>query len=251
MLKIIVSIVSILVLNSVLYYIDLESYISITTSLILYTLLFFWLQTPKIDFNLKKKLLKLYLYSFFIVLSVILLIILDYSLNISLNILVFNQLPTFSRTDISLLNALYLFLLIPISEEIIFRGKIQKYFESKINYNGAIIITSSLFTLIHIFSGSGLIFILASSIFLGYVYFKTNNIFLIIIIHSLYNITTFYISSFDFLETFGEDYNLFLILSIIGIIVSLLGLVGLIRFRDRIYNFLVRFFSELFLNPNL
>lgn len=88
MLKIIVSIVSILVLNSVLYYIDLESYISIITSLILYTLLFFWLQTPKIDFNFKKKLLKLYLYSFFIVLSIILLIILDYSLNISLNILV-------------------------------------------------------------------------------------------------------------------------------------------------------------------
>lgn len=160
-------------------------------------------------------------------------------------------MPTFSRTDISFLNALYLFLIIPICEEIIFRGKIQKYFESKINYHGAIIITSLLFTLIHIFSGSGLIFILASSIFLGYAYFKTDNIFLTIIIHSLYNITTFYISNFNFLESFGQDYNLFLILSIIGIIISLIGLVGLIRFRDRIYNLLVRLFSELFLNPNL
>jgi membrane protease YdiL (CAAX protease family) len=74
----------------------------------------------------------------------------------------------------------------PITEEIIFRGLIQEYLLDSYNYITAIIITSILFTILHI---NGLFLIFIISIILGYYKYKTENILVPIGIHFLYNTT--------------------------------------------------------------
>jgi membrane protease YdiL (CAAX protease family) len=250
MLKVFFSFFCILTLNYLIFRYNLESYFAILISIGLYVLLFFWLSKPTVEYNLNTKFLKLGSYSLFILFSVFLLVSLNYSLTIFLNILVFDKFPIFSISNISLLNSLYVFLLAPFFEESIFRGKIQKYLEFRINHNAAIILSSILFTLVHIFSNSGLIWIFASSIFIGYVYHKSRNIYLVITIHSFTNIVSHYLSNFDFFGSYNDNSNSFFIISIIGLILSLIGLIGLYHFRDRIYNLFLSILKELFFNRN-
>lgn len=250
MLKILFSFCCILGLNFVIFYYNLELDVAIIISICLNILIVLWLSKPNIDYSFRSKFLKLSSFLFLIFFSAILLVLFNNSLTIYLNIKFFDRFPVISDLDITLTNGMYFFLIAPLFEELIFRGKIQKKLENRVNHNVAIIICSILFTITHIFSNSGLIFIFVGSVFLGYIYYKYNNIYLVIIIHLLTNIASHYISKVDFLGSYDENADSFLIFSMIGVLLSLIGLIGLYHFRDKIFSLFIRITKEAFFDSN-
>lgn len=78
----------------------------------------------------------------------------------------------------------------PVLEEVIFRGVIYRRLEkSRVGVKGAIIITSVVFTFIHLqYSWQVLLVLLPGSFVLGYVRYKTGNLNYCIVIHCLGNI---------------------------------------------------------------
>lgn len=114
------------------------------------------------------------------------------------------------------LDPIYFIYLIPIMilfvgpvEEIMVRGVIQGNFRKKFTKNQSIIITSSIFGLLHIISVDGFVqtisYVLSTailSIILGYIYERTESITVPSIVHGLYNsalVTGLYISEIGIL----------------------------------------------------
>ncbi|OQX94118.1 MAG: hypothetical protein B6I17_00230 [Tenericutes bacterium 4572_104] len=83
----------------------------------------------------------------------------------------------------------------PIAEEVIFRKVIYNFFESKTNYIGGIILSGSVFGLMHVISYGDFIqaipYILMGMVF-GYIYYKAKkNIFVTIGVHFINNFISF------------------------------------------------------------
>jgi membrane protease YdiL (CAAX protease family) len=76
--------------------------------------------------------------------------------------------------------------LAPLIEEFIFRGIIQKNLQSKISVRKAIVITSILFGIVHL-NPWQFISAFTISLFIGWVYYRTNNIVNCILIHFFNN----------------------------------------------------------------
>ncbi len=87
--------------------------------------------------------------------------------------------------------ALPIAILIPVVEEIVFRGVLLEYFERRIGVIGGVIISSALFGLIHVSDAASLVFFpiyFALGLILALIYVKSNkNILVPIIAHVLNN----------------------------------------------------------------
>ena len=82
---------------------------------------------------------------------------------------------------------LHVLIIAPVVEEIIFRGYIYRILKTKIPIIFAIIISSTLFSLIH-YNVLSFILLFVLSIFLTYIYERNGSIMCPIIIHSLFNL---------------------------------------------------------------
>jgi len=89
-------------------------------------------------------------------------------------------------TEIKILPAIYIILLGPIPEEVIFRGIILHGFLKHYQPLKAILLSSLLFGIVHFFSNQ-LVSAFICGCFTGFVYWQTGSLFLCIIVHSLNN----------------------------------------------------------------
>ncbi len=95
----------------------------------------------------------------------------------------------------NLLVFLTVVILAPIIEELLFRGVIFNALRKKINIAASIIITSLLFSLVHLHIGL-LIITFITGVFLNYVYYKYGNIGYSIFLHMLINFFPFALELF-------------------------------------------------------
>jgi membrane protease YdiL (CAAX protease family) len=131
------------------------------------------------------------------------------------NFLTYNTLNKYE-----IIKALFLY---PILEEFIFR----KYFLINLTNTNtklkSIFILSLGFTLIHCFTGSALLYVFLLSTFLSWIYLKTGNIYLSILLHFCNNFLS--INSFDlinFLAKFkGKDFSIILFILVFLIFFAL------------------------------
>lgn len=79
----------------------------------------------------------------------------------------------------------------PISEEIIFRYGIFNYINKKLSPIISIIITSIIFSIVHLYGVDGFIILLVISIIWNYCYYKTNNLIYPIMMHFVHNVYAF------------------------------------------------------------
>jgi uncharacterized protein len=85
-------------------------------------------------------------------------------------------------------------MVLAIIEEIVFRGLFQKRLNLKLNPLYSILITSVVFTLLHISEGSPMVVfvdlttVFIDSVFFGYLFYKTNNLYVSWLAHSIGNI---------------------------------------------------------------
>jgi membrane protease YdiL (CAAX protease family) len=89
----------------------------------------------------------------------------------------------------SLLVAALLFFPIGFGEELYWRGFVQRYFMEKWNATTGMIITTCIYTLVHIPTGNPVLIIAAFTcgIFWGYLYMKTGSIVPVLISHMLWD----------------------------------------------------------------
>ena len=78
-------------------------------------------------------------------------------------------------------------LIVPILEEIVFRFGLYEYFNPKIKPFYAILITSLIFSIFHMYGIEGAIILIIISIIWNYSYYKTNNLIYPIVAHFIYN----------------------------------------------------------------
>lgn len=112
-----------------------------------------------------------------------------------------------------------------VCEEVFFRGFAQKSYELKLKPWGAILITSLVFGLYH-FNPYGLVALIALGMYFGFVAYKTESIFVVMVLHFLNNFFSiilywffgeddFSTTSFDPPEEIFTDLTVFIILGIL------------------------------------
>lgn len=80
------------------------------------------------------------------------------------------------------------FLIIPVLEELVFRGVFQAHLTHKYQWNTSVLITSLLFMLIHFGPMDQMVLAFIFSLFVGYLFFRTSSLRLSIIFHIAINI---------------------------------------------------------------
>lgn len=99
-------------------------------------------------------------------------------------------------------------IIMPIIEELLFRGTLQELFIRYVGIKWGIIINACLFSVYH---GKGFLFTLVFASFAGYIYFKKKNIIYPIIVHIGNNLTSFILYQLDLV---GPDKNMAIIICI-------------------------------------
>jgi len=100
----------------------------------------------------------------------------------------------YNHWSILSLGALNIILLGPITEEIVFRGFLQRYLSCRLKRSTSILLTSSLFAFVHYSPLQGVaniplvVSIFVLSLYLGFVYEKTLSIISPIVVHVLFNL---------------------------------------------------------------
>lgn len=100
---------------------------------------------------------------------------------------------------IFLIRGILVVIIVPVYEEIIYRGIILNNFKAKWGINKAILFSSFLFGVLHFHLIIGAIIF---SIFLSLLYFKTKSLYVVIFVHMLNNFTAFLL---DFLDIFIKN----------------------------------------------
>lgn len=90
--------------------------------------------------------------------------------------------------DFNFIKILRVVLLIPILEELVFRGFFQVELTKKYNWKIGIIISTILFTVIHFGDLYHMSITFIFSLIAGLIFYRTNSLFLSILFHSLYNL---------------------------------------------------------------
>lgn len=123
----------------------------------------------------------------------------------------------------SLLDLFKIVIIYPVLEEAIYRGYFLKFSNQRISSIKSIVIVSVIFTLTHIFTDSGLLYIFIISIFISYIFFKFKSLLICIFIHSLFNILAVFFT--EHLYSASHKYSNWLIFtSIIFITISMYNL---------------------------
>jgi membrane protease YdiL (CAAX protease family) len=208
-----------IILNIICIYIDYSYHLNgflLIPFYLLTVLIFFYKNknNQRLDFNKKVFLNNL----FFILLFII-------SLHLIYNILLFiiigSKFEDIKITSgIAIVKAIVLY---PILEELIFRRYLLSLLVNKYSPYKAILILSLGFSITHIFTNSGLLFVFIMSLFLSWVYVKTKNIFLCFTAHIVVNS----ISVFFFEMMYYTTKNVLILIlsaSIFALILSFIAL---------------------------
>ena len=103
----------------------------------------------------------------------------------------------------------------PICEEIIFRFGLYEKINKKFNVVISILITSTIFSIIHFYKLDGIIILLAISTIWNYAYYKTNNLLYPIIFHFLHNL-------YALISNFVIDNVFYIILGILSFVIYII-----------------------------
>ena len=118
-------------------------------------------------------------------------------------------------TQSFIINVLLLAVLVPIGEEFIFRGGVQRYFiQASKRIGPGILVSAFVFALIHA-EFDGFLVRFGMGVLLGYVYVFTRNIWASVLLHGVYNFTTLCVSHADRKGWISEE---------MGIIIPVTGL---------------------------
>ncbi|MCK9211753.1 MAG: CPBP family intramembrane metalloprotease [Ignavibacteriaceae bacterium] len=166
-------------------YANLNSYLlPVSHSLGLFLVILFLIPSkPQIRtyFNYRKT--PLSIYALVILISITFVIIL-FPLLIKMSV-IHNGMSNFKSTGLSII-IIYGIVLVPLLEEILFRGMFLGDFIKLYSPIKAILYSSILFALIHI-NPSQMLTAFLGGLFLGFVYYKTNNLLPCIVLHSVIN----------------------------------------------------------------
>ncbi len=91
----------------------------------------------------------------------------------------------------TLISGINTIIIAPIIEELAYRGIIFNYCRKKTSLLWAVLISASLFSIIH-FNPEGIIFLLIYGVMFAIVYYKTNNLLIPILLHSSINAIAFF-----------------------------------------------------------
>lgn len=89
------------------------------------------------------------------------------------------------------LSGINMIIIAPIIEEFVYRGIIFNYCRKKTSLHWAVLISASLFSIVH-FNPEGIIFLLIYGVMFAIVYYKTNNLLIPILLHSSINAIAFF-----------------------------------------------------------
>jgi CAAX protease family protein len=156
-----------------------------------YFALEFKIKFPKQE-NKYKMSPNLFIYIFMGVLG--LYFVLEWQFKISISVLLKRDYVDVMTYKISLYNVLKYIIIFPIIEELFFRRIISQKIYSAKGFYPALWISSILFSVAHVFSSTNLFGAFVAGIFLGYIYLKTQNIWLSIFAHSLFNTLLLFLS---------------------------------------------------------
>jgi len=101
------------------------------------------------------------------------------------------DIMTYKITSFKVIESIVIF---PIIEELFFRRVISQKIYLKKGFHQALWISSILFSIAHIYSSTNLIGAFLVGLFLGYIYLKTDNIWLSIFAHALFNALLLFLS---------------------------------------------------------
>lgn len=109
-------------------------------------------------------------------------------------------------------------LLLAICEEIIFRRILSQKINNAFGFKKSILISSLIFAISHIYTDSGLLIVFIAGMILTYIYLKTNNIYLSIIAHLVYNFSVYYLQPIyiKYIEEISE-FSVIILVLFIGI----------------------------------
>lgn len=113
-------------------------------------------------------------------------------------------------------------IIMPIIEELLFRGTIQEFFIRYIGIKWGIILSAGLFAFYH---GKGFLFALIIALLMGCIYFKTQNIIYPIIVHIGNNLTNVILGKLDLI---GPDKDMLIIICI-GFLLFSFAIIGVWR----------------------
>ncbi|MEH1009482.1 type II CAAX endopeptidase family protein [Winogradskyella sp. ECml5-4] len=82
---------------------------------------------------------------------------------------------------------------ISIFEEILFRRVLAQKIKNTLGITKGIWISAFVFAIAHIYSDTGILPSFIAGVVFAYIYFKTNSIYLSVVAHLFYNITTYYL----------------------------------------------------------
>ena len=104
----------------------------------------------------------------------------------------------------------------PIFEEMIFRFGIYKKINRKLDAVLSMLITSAIFSIIHLYNIGGSIILIGISLIWNYSFYKTNNLIYPILLHFFHNIYALSDNLFDF----SNYWYILLFINILGYIIS-------------------------------
>lgn len=141
-----------------------------------------------VDFKNSKFKIDWYFFSFSLVIAILL-----YCLNYifiyihSLIIYGIDNIILRGYESVSANHIIFSIIIYPLIEELLFRDCILKILSKKNSKLKSLLISSFLFSIVHLFSMTGLYLSFFSGIIFGLVYLKTNSVLYSFIVHSLYN----------------------------------------------------------------
>ena len=103
--------------------------------------------------------------------------------------LLMHHVPASKPLDLSLNILLSLILIAPVFEEFLMRGILLRGLMQKYSYRLAIIITAFLFMVVH-FDYAKSLGLLVDGLILGYAYYRTQNLLIVILMHACYNLAS-------------------------------------------------------------
>ncbi|MCL8009548.1 CPBP family intramembrane metalloprotease [Gelidibacter japonicus] len=116
-----------------------------------------------------------------------------------------------------------------IFEEILFRRILAQKIKNTLGFKKAIWISALIFSIVHIYTDTGLLSAFIAGAILAYIYLKTNNIYLSIIAHLFYNLTTYFFTPL-FIENFDRINNHTILISTILIGLGLMyGMISILN----------------------
>lgn len=101
------------------------------------------------------------------------------------------EIAQYEHVTYSVKDIFILIFIVPIAEELFFRGFLAHGISLVYNNKSAILLSALVFGLLHYYSG-GILIAFLGGIYFGYIYIKTKNIYLSIIAHTLINMMVLY-----------------------------------------------------------